>query len=103
MKRKALFIDRDGTIIVEPVEDMQVDSLEKLEFVPGAISALRSLAALDYDMVQPSVFLLFVKFSALHFFHSLSRVIPNLWHFEENFGTAPHGNSIPQAEHKRKI
>ena len=49
MKRKALFIDRDGTIIVEPVEDMQVDSLEKLEFVPGAISALRcarSIAAL---------------------------------------------------------
>lgn len=54
MKRKALFIDRDGTIIVEPVEDMQVDSLEKLEFVPGAISALHSLAALDYDMVLAS-------------------------------------------------
>ena len=54
MKRKALFIDRDGTIIVEPVEDMQVDSLEKLEFVPGAISALRSLSALDYDMVLAS-------------------------------------------------
>jgi len=44
----------------------------------------------------------FVKFSALHFYLP-SRVIPNLWHFEENFGTAPHGNSIPQAEHKRKI
>jgi len=36
-------------------------------------------------------------------FYLPSRVIPNLWHFEENFGTAPHGNSIPQAEHKRKI
>ena len=33
---------------------MQVDSLEKLEFVPGAISALRSLSALDYDMVLAS-------------------------------------------------
>ncbi len=54
MKRKALFVDRDGTIIVEPVEDLQVDSLEKLEFVPGAISALRSLAALDYDLVLAS-------------------------------------------------
>lgn len=54
MKRKVIFVDRDGTIIVEPVEDMQVDSLEKLEFVPGAISALRSLAALDYDMVLAS-------------------------------------------------
>ncbi len=54
MKRKVIFVDRDGSIIVEPVEDMQVDSLEKLEFVPGAISALRSLAALDYDMVLAS-------------------------------------------------
>ena len=54
MKRKALFVDRDGTVIVEPAEDMQVDSLEKLEFVPGAISALRSIAALDYDMVLAS-------------------------------------------------
>jgi len=41
---KVLFIDRDGTIIVEPVEDQQVDALEKLEFLPGAISALRKIA-----------------------------------------------------------
>ena len=41
---KVLFIDRDGTIIVEPPEDHQVDSLEKLEFLPGAISALRKIA-----------------------------------------------------------
>ena len=37
--KKAIFIDRDGTIIAEP-EDEQIDSLEKLRFVPGAISAL---------------------------------------------------------------
>jgi len=36
-------------------------------------------------------------------FYLLSRVIPNLWQSEENFGTTPHGNSIPQAERKRKI
>ena len=40
--KRALFVDRDGTIIVEPTVDYQVDSLEKLEFVPGVISALPS-------------------------------------------------------------
>lgn len=49
MKKKLLIIDRDGTIIEEPPTDYQVDSLEKLEFVPGAISALSSLAQLDDD------------------------------------------------------
>ena len=54
MKKKALFIDRDGTIIVEPPVDFQVDSLEKLEFVPSAISALRSIANLDFVKVMAS-------------------------------------------------
>lgn len=51
--KKALFIDRDGTIIREP-EDEQIDSLEKLEFVPGAIGALSSLAKLDFVLVMVS-------------------------------------------------
>ena len=50
--KRALFVDRDGTIIVEPPVDYQVDSLEKLEFVPGAISALRSIADLDFELVM---------------------------------------------------
>ncbi|MBN2415037.1 bifunctional histidinol-phosphatase/imidazoleglycerol-phosphate dehydratase HisB [bacterium] len=41
--KKALFLDRDGTIIVEPPEDRQVDSLEKLRFLPGVILALYAL------------------------------------------------------------
>ena len=49
--KRVLFIDRDGTIIAEPADE-QVDSLEKLEFVPGAISALRSIAGLGFEMVM---------------------------------------------------
>ncbi len=53
MKKKALFIDRDGTIIVEPPEDFQVDSLEKLAFVPKALSNLRKIAnQLDYELIM---------------------------------------------------
>ena len=39
---KALFIDRDGTILQEPADE-QIDSFEKFHFVPGVISALRFL------------------------------------------------------------
>ena len=54
-KKKVLFIDRDGTIIAEPPVDYQVDSLEKLSFVPGAISGLASLARLgEYEFVMAS-------------------------------------------------
>lgn len=42
--KKVLFIDRDGTIIAEPPIDFQVDSLEKLSFLPKAISNLRKIA-----------------------------------------------------------
>ncbi len=50
--KKALFIDRDGTLIVEPPEDYQVDSLEKFQFVPGAITAMQRIAGLDYELVM---------------------------------------------------
>ena len=49
--KRALFIDRDGTIIVEPREDLQVDSLEKLEFKPKVISALKALKPLGFEFV----------------------------------------------------
>lgn len=51
--KKAIFIDRDGTIIKEPADE-QIDSLEKLEFVPGVISALRSLTNKGYELVMVS-------------------------------------------------
>lgn len=51
--KKILFLDRDGCIIQEPQPDQQVDSLEKLEFVPGAIYALARIAReLDYALVM---------------------------------------------------
>ena len=52
--KKVLFVDRDGTILVEPPEDYQVDSLDKLEFVAGAISGMKSLSELDYELVLAS-------------------------------------------------
>lgn len=52
-KKKAIFLDRDGTIIKEPADE-QIDSLEKLEFVPGAISALRLLTGQGFELVLVS-------------------------------------------------
>ncbi|MFI3323401.1 MAG: bifunctional histidinol-phosphatase/imidazoleglycerol-phosphate dehydratase HisB [Rikenellaceae bacterium] len=52
--KRVLIIDRDGTIIVEPPVDYQVDSLEKLEFKAGAITALSRIAELDFELVMAS-------------------------------------------------
>jgi len=50
--KKVLFIDRDGTIITEPADE-QIDSLEKLEFIPGAITSLSKIASeLDFELVM---------------------------------------------------
>lgn len=39
-KKKVLFIDRDGTILVEPPVTYQVDNLEQMEFLPGVLRNL---------------------------------------------------------------
>lgn len=47
-----LFIDRDGTLIEEPFDE-QIDSFEKLKFVPGAIRNLAFIREkLDYKFVM---------------------------------------------------
>src|SRR5450759_2980818 len=50
--KKVLFIDRDGTIVFEP-EVEQVDSFDKLVFLPGAISCLSKIAKeTDFELVM---------------------------------------------------
>ncbi|PKQ68327.1 bifunctional histidinol-phosphatase/imidazoleglycerol-phosphate dehydratase HisB [Raineya orbicola] len=50
--RKILFLDRDGTIIVEPTDNFQVDSLAKLSFIPKVIRNLHFLQNnLGYELV----------------------------------------------------
>lgn len=51
--KKVLFIDRDGTLIHEPADTHQIDSLEKLEFIPGVFTALGSIASAgQYELVM---------------------------------------------------
>jgi len=51
--KKVLFIDRDGTLIVEPPVDDQVDSLEKLEFYPKVFHNLFFICHnLDFELVM---------------------------------------------------
>jgi imidazoleglycerol-phosphate dehydratase / histidinol-phosphatase len=45
MKKKVLFLDRDGTLIVEPSDNFQIDSLEKLEPLKGVFRNLYEIYA----------------------------------------------------------
>ncbi|PWA05964.1 bifunctional histidinol-phosphatase/imidazoleglycerol-phosphate dehydratase HisB [Flavobacterium psychrotolerans] len=50
--KKILFIDRDGTMVLEP-NDYQLDSFEKLEFYPKAFQYLGKIATeLDFELVM---------------------------------------------------
>jgi imidazoleglycerol-phosphate dehydratase/histidinol-phosphatase len=52
MAQKVLFIDRDGTIVIEP-NDLQLDSLDKLEFYPKSFQYLSRIAKeLDFELVM---------------------------------------------------
>ena len=53
--KRVLFIDRDGTLIKEHPPTYQIDSWEKLEFYPYAITYMHKIATeLDYELVMVS-------------------------------------------------
>ncbi|TYP98895.1 imidazoleglycerol-phosphate dehydratase [Tenacibaculum adriaticum] len=53
MKQKVLFIDRDGTLVLEPPIDFQLDSFEKLAFYPKVFQYLSKIVnELDYELVM---------------------------------------------------
>ncbi|NIS38925.1 bifunctional histidinol-phosphatase/imidazoleglycerol-phosphate dehydratase HisB [Candidatus Saccharibacteria bacterium] len=50
--KKVLFIDRDGSILIEP-PDKQVDSFEKMQFYPGVITSLSKIVReLNFELVM---------------------------------------------------
>ena len=52
MSKKVLFIDRDGTLVLEP-ENYQLDSLTKLEFYPKVFQYMSKIAQeLDFELVM---------------------------------------------------
>lgn len=53
MRKKVLFIDRDGTLVIEPPVDYQLDALEKLEFYPKVMRNLGFVRSkLDFEFVM---------------------------------------------------
>ncbi|MBL4643107.1 MAG: bifunctional histidinol-phosphatase/imidazoleglycerol-phosphate dehydratase, partial [Flavobacteriaceae bacterium] len=53
MKKKVVFIDRDGTLAIEPPIDYQLDSLDKLEFYPGVFRWMSKIAEeLNFELVM---------------------------------------------------
>ena len=53
MGKKVLFVDRDGTLVIEPPVDYQLDSLEKLEFYPKVIRNLSFIRShLDFELAM---------------------------------------------------
>lgn len=50
-KSKYAFLDRDGTLICEPQDTFQIDSLEKLKILDGVIKGLKELTRQGFELV----------------------------------------------------
>jgi D-glycero-D-manno-heptose 1,7-bisphosphate phosphatase len=48
---KAVFLDRDGTLIVDP-PDLRVDSISDIHLFPDTLKALSLLASLDFGVIE---------------------------------------------------
>ncbi len=48
---KAVFLDRDGTMILDP-PDLRVDNLSDLHLFPDTVKALRLLSTLDFGVIE---------------------------------------------------
>jgi len=54
MSDRIIFIDRDGTLVIEPPSNKQVDALQKIKLISGVIPALLELRDAGYDFVMVS-------------------------------------------------
>ncbi|MDD5040804.1 MAG: bifunctional histidinol-phosphatase/imidazoleglycerol-phosphate dehydratase HisB [Candidatus Peribacteraceae bacterium] len=54
LPRQIAFLDRDGTLLWEPPETRQIDSLEKLKILPGVIEGLKQLCKRGFALVMVS-------------------------------------------------
>lgn len=52
--KKVAFLDRDGTLIFEPPETGQIDSIELLKILPGVVEGLKALKRQGYSLVLVS-------------------------------------------------
>jgi len=52
LMQKILFLDRDGTLVQEPPETFQVNSLEEMVFLPNVISSLKKLVETDFKLIM---------------------------------------------------
>lgn len=50
--KKYAFLDRDGTLIFEPQDTFQIDSIEKLKILDGTIKGLTKLMKLEYELIM---------------------------------------------------
>lgn len=50
--KKIAFLDRDGTLIFEPQDTYQIDSLDKLKILDGVIKGLKQLINQDYELIM---------------------------------------------------